>query len=118
MSHLSSLTAAALILSGVNAVAQQTEHPLGQHPAVIVAARGAPAYDYTTKFYRHPAGLALAAEAPHENADHPAVQVARRGNVGIDPNTWLVRHPASPTTRGDNSAHTSLAAAVSSTAQQ
>jgi hypothetical protein len=101
-----------LILSAGHAIAQQTEHPLGQHPAVIVAARGTPAYDYASKFYRHPAGLELAAEAPHENADHPAVQVARRGAVGIDPNTWLVGHPASPTTRGDENSGIPVALAV------
>lgn len=113
-----SLAAAALLTSAGLAAAQEAAHPLGQHPAVIVAARSAPAYDYASKFYAHPAGLALLAQARHENAAHPAVQVARRGDAGIDANTWRVGHPASPTTRGDDSAGVPLAGSVTTTTRQ
>jgi hypothetical protein len=51
----------------------------GNHPAVgarrVIAASG---YDYGSKFYPHPAGLALLAEAPRPMSDHPAVAVFRR----------------------------------------
>lgn len=50
----------------------------GEHPAVIQARLAAKAgYDYASKFYPHPAWLALLPEAPHELGDHPAVIVAR-----------------------------------------
>lgn len=59
--------------------AQQTEHPLGDHPAVIVKRMQAKqGYDYQAQFYPHPAWLYLQAEAPHPMMDHPAVIVARR----------------------------------------
>lgn len=60
-------------------LAQQAEHELGQHPAVIIKQRSEnQAYDYLAKFYPHPAWLYLSAEAPHPMMDHPAVIVARR----------------------------------------
>ena len=60
-------------------LAQQTEHKLGQHPAVIVKQRAEKqSYDYTAQFYPHPAWLYLSAEAPHPMMDHPAVIVAKR----------------------------------------
>jgi hypothetical protein len=60
-------------------LAQQTEHELGQHPAVIIKQRAEKqAYDYLAQFYPHPAWLYLSAEAPHPMSDHPAVIVARR----------------------------------------
>ena len=59
--------------------AQEVEHRLGEHPAVIVkrleASQG---YDYQSKFYPHPAWLYLEADAPHPMGEHPAVLVARR----------------------------------------
>ena len=60
-------------------LAQQTEHKLGQHPAVIVKQRAEKqSYDYTAQFYPHPAWLYLSAEAPHPMMDHPAVIIAKR----------------------------------------
>ena len=50
----------------------------GDHPAVVVARMWPKrSYDYESKFYPHPAWLALAPEAPHEMGDHPAVLVAK-----------------------------------------
>ena len=59
--------------------AQQTDHRLGDHPAVIVQRLQAQqGYDYASKFYPHPAWLYLQAEAPHPMNDHPAVIVFKR----------------------------------------
>lgn len=72
-------TTAAILACGLSAaaLAQQAEHRLGDHPAVIVkrlyAQQG---YDYASKFYRHPAGLYLYAEAPAP-ADEAAVATAK-----------------------------------------
>ena len=61
------------------ALAQDAEHRLGEHPAIIVKRRSqSEGYDYTSKFYPHPAWLYLAAEAPRPMMDHPAVIVAKR----------------------------------------
>jgi hypothetical protein len=58
----------------VPALAQQVDHRLGEHPAVIVKRLHAQqSYDYA-RFYPHPAWLYLRAEA-----DHAAVIVAKRG---------------------------------------
>jgi len=71
-------TTAAILACGLSAAAfaQQAEHRLGDHPAVIVkrlyAQQG---YDYASKFYPHPAGLYLYAEAPP--ADEAAVAAAK-----------------------------------------
>jgi len=54
----------ALVLSSA-AVAQEADHQLGEHPAVIIKKRyeqGQP-YDYASKFYPHPAWLYLRSEA-------------------------------------------------------
>jgi len=60
-------------------LAQETEHRLGEHPAVLVKrAEAKQTYDYQAQFYPHPAWLYLAAEAPHPMMDHPAVIVAKR----------------------------------------
>jgi len=66
------------------AQAQDIEHRMGQHPAVIVKRMAAEqGYDYVSKFYPHPAWLYLQAEAPRPMMDHPAVIVAKRnGNAG------------------------------------
>jgi len=68
----------ALALAGPVA-AQETEHRLGDHPAVIVkrleTQRG---YDYEAKFYPHPAWLYLSAEPPRPMMDHPTAIVAKR----------------------------------------
>ena len=54
-------------------------HRVGEHLALaarrVIAAQG---YDYSTKFYPHPAWMYLSAEAPHPMADHPAVIVYQR----------------------------------------
>jgi N-acyl-D-aspartate/D-glutamate deacylase len=59
--------------------AQEVQHRLGDHPAVIVkrleASKG---YDYQAQFYPHPAWMYLQAEAPHTLNEHPAVVIARR----------------------------------------
>ena len=60
-------------------LAQQSEHRLGDHPAVVVqrlyAQQG---YDYASKFYPHPAWLYLLPEEPHRMVEHPAVLVFQR----------------------------------------
>ena len=72
-------TTAALLACGLSAAAfaQQADHRLGDHPAVVVkrlyAQQG---YDYASKFYPHPAGLYLYAEAPAP-ADAAAVATAK-----------------------------------------
>lgn len=63
----------------VPAVAQQTDHQMGEHPALIVKRMyEQQGYDYVSKFYPHPAWLYLQSEAPRQMMDHPAVIVARR----------------------------------------
>jgi hypothetical protein len=50
----------------------------GDHPAVVVARMQHEAgYDYASKFYLHPARLALESVPPREMGDHPAVMIAR-----------------------------------------
>jgi len=67
------------------ALAQQADHRLGEHPAVIVKRMyGQQGYDYASKFYPHPAWLYLDAEAPRPMMDHPAVIVARRERERLD----------------------------------
>ena len=76
------LHSAAVLLSlaiSASASAEQVEHPLGDHPAVIIKRRWQQeGYDYASKFYPHPAWLYLAAEAPRPMMEHPAVIVFRR----------------------------------------
>lgn len=64
-----------LALSAAPAIAE----PLSDHPAIaarrVITAQG---YDYASKFYPHPAGLALLAEAPRQRHAHPAVLVFLR----------------------------------------
>lgn len=61
------------------ASAQQAEHRLGEHPAVIVKRLAEKqSYDYAANFYPHPAWLYLSSEAPHPMMDHPAVIIAKR----------------------------------------
>jgi hypothetical protein len=68
----------ALALAGP-VVAQETEHRLGDHPAVIVKRLAdQQGYDYEAKFYPHPAWLYLSTEAPRPVTDHPAVIAAKR----------------------------------------
>jgi len=68
----------------------------GEHPAVIQARLAARAgYDYASKFYPHPAWLALLPEAPHELGQHPAVIVASTWkNRGYDYASKFYPHPA------------------------
>ncbi|HEU5293760.1 MAG TPA: hypothetical protein VFU71_03120 [Burkholderiaceae bacterium] len=76
-----SVVAVGSLVSAVStgAFAQEAEHRLGEHPAVIVKRRSAnEAYDYASKFYPHPAGLFLSAEPPRQLHEHPAVVVYRR----------------------------------------
>jgi hypothetical protein len=61
------------------ASAQQSEHRLGDHPAVIVKRLAEKqSYDYAANFYPHPAWLYLSSEAPRPMMDHPAVTIAKR----------------------------------------
>jgi len=61
------------------AFAQDAEHRLGDHPAVIVKRlQLKQGYDYLAQFYPHPAWLYLESDAPHPMMDHPAVIVARQ----------------------------------------
>jgi hypothetical protein len=50
----------------------------GDHPALVarrvIAAQG---FDHASAFYRHPAGLSLAAHAPGATVDHTAAVTAR-----------------------------------------
>ncbi len=68
----------AAFFKGSSAVMPQVQR-VGEHPALaarrVIAAQG---YDYTTKFYPHPAWMYLSAEAPHRMAEHPAVLVHQR----------------------------------------
>src|SRR5262245_52613520 len=58
------------------AKAQDTEHRLGEHPAVIVKrVYDKQPYDYLSKFYPHPAWLYLRGQAPAPDA---ADEVASR----------------------------------------
>lgn len=91
----------ALIALAPFAVAAQTSKTtagpaLGQHPAVVVQHTQAQAgYDYTSKFYPHPAWLYLSAEAPRPMSDHPAVIIAKRQPVASasqDVRATLARH--------------------------
>jgi hypothetical protein len=79
MNTLTTITAVLAFAFSVPALAQQTDHRLGEHPAVIVKRMQThQGYDYASKFYPHPAWLYLYAEAPHPMMDHPAVIVFRR----------------------------------------
>jgi hypothetical protein len=63
---------------GVAAQAQQPEHKMHEHPAVLVKRQQAhKGYDYSAQFYPHPAWLYLVPE-PRPMMEHPAVVVARR----------------------------------------
>lgn len=54
----------------------------GEHPAIVarrvIAAQG---YDYASAFYRHPAGLNLAAEAPRSMQDLAPAGTTERAAV-------------------------------------
>ena len=54
---------------------QATDHPLGEHPAVLVK-RQAPVVDTNRLILMHPAQL-MVIEAPTPTLDHPAVAVRR-----------------------------------------
>jgi len=76
-----SVLAVGSLVSAVStgAIAQEAEHRLGEHPAVIVKRGSAnEGYDYASKFYPHPAWLYLSADPPRELFEHPAVLVYRR----------------------------------------
>jgi hypothetical protein len=59
--------------------AQQSDHRLGEHPAVIVKRLSEhQAYDYASKFYPHPAWLYLSTRPPQPIDEHPAVATRRQ----------------------------------------
>lgn len=62
-----------------SAIAQDSEHHLGDHPAIVVQRLHAQqGYDYASKFYPHPAWLYLLPEEPHRMNQHPAVLAFKR----------------------------------------
>jgi len=62
----------------VPALAQQTEHPLGEHPAVIAKRMSEhQAYDYSAKFHPHPAWLYLSSVPPQQA---PGTAIAQRSD--------------------------------------
>ena len=59
--------------------ANEAEHRLGQHPAVIIKERSkTQGYDYASKFYPHPAWLFLLPEAPGSTMESPSEIAARQ----------------------------------------
>jgi hypothetical protein len=71
------MLAVPLFALSVSAFAADTEHRLGEHPAVIAKRMyDKQGYDYASKFYRHPAGYDLYSVAPSD-ADAAHVKVAR-----------------------------------------
>jgi hypothetical protein len=79
-----------------SAATTQAHHEMGEHPAVLIkrdwSKRG---YDYASKFYLHPARLALLPEAPREMNEHPAVVVARTWKTpGTAKASDMAAHPA------------------------
>ncbi len=69
---------------------------MGEHPAVLVLRnwdkRG---YDFASKFYLHPARLALESVPPREMEDHPAVLVAPTWSErGPETTAKIAVHPA------------------------
>ncbi len=69
---------------------------MGEHPAVLVFRnwnkRG---YDYASKFYLHPARLALESVPPREMEQHPAVMVAEAWRQRrYDYASKIAAHPA------------------------
>jgi hypothetical protein len=83
-------TTAAILACGLSAAAfaQQAEHRLGDHPAVIVkrlyAQQG---YDYASKFYPHPAWLYLYAEAPPADGAADAAAKAKQKDTSAPEET-------------------------------
>jgi hypothetical protein len=70
---------------GAQAPAQDSgaqEHPLGQHPAILVQ-RTKPGIDPNTFIPAHPARLSLVA-TPSQTYDHPVVAVARMAEQDKD----------------------------------
>jgi hypothetical protein len=68
----------AVVAFPIASPAQEADHRLGQHPAVLVKRQQATqGYDYQAQFYPHPAWMYLDTDH-HELGDHPAVLVARR----------------------------------------
>ena len=56
----------------------QADHPLGDHPAVVVQRlRAQQGIDYASTFYPHPAWLFLRTEAERPAEPEPAVQRGR-----------------------------------------
>ena len=79
MRVISTITAISAMVLATAAAAQETEHRLGDHPAIIVKRLAAQqGYDYAANFYPHPAWLYLSSEAPRPMMQHPAVIVFER----------------------------------------
>jgi hypothetical protein len=97
MIHRLSLAAAiafALVGASNLAAAQDaasTDHPLGQHPAILVK-RQTPQIDPNRFILMHPAGLAVIA-TPSPTYDHPAVAVARMARQASDLERYMAEPP-------------------------
>jgi hypothetical protein len=82
----SAALAACLLLAATSPAQAHDDHgqddapsPLGPHPAIVVQRlHAAGGYDYASKFYPHPAGLALLSRSPHAGSD-PAFIPDREG---------------------------------------
>jgi hypothetical protein len=71
------LTVAGLLLAASVMADEDASHRLGDHPAVVVQRLQKTAgYDYTSKFYAHPAGLYLYGEAPRDAVQPAASALA------------------------------------------
>jgi hypothetical protein len=79
---ISAVTALLALAAGSHALAQDAEHALGQHPAVLVQ-RQQPTINPNTFIVAHPAGLALVA-TPSPTYAHPAVAVQRMARSNDD----------------------------------
>ena len=77
-------------------VGVEAPRDMGEHPAVLVhrnwEKRG---YDYASKMYPHPAGLALYLEPPRDMGEHPAVLVHRNWSKrAYEDSVRVASHPA------------------------
>jgi len=73
------------IVFSAPALAQESTHKLGEHPAVLVKrAYEKQGYDYASKFYPHPAWLYLESTAPESVADKSDSKVAKDARERVE----------------------------------
>ncbi|HEY9068604.1 MAG TPA: hypothetical protein VIO33_26695 [Burkholderiaceae bacterium] len=100
MNHLSTSIAGLLAALAMTTAAeaqqqQQTEHPLGDHPAVIVKRNWSQRpIDYASTFYPHPAWLYLTSEPVPGAADAPLVASVDRSRRNAPAAPALTGAPA------------------------